>query len=83
MCMGTGNPGRRGRQGTCVEILSTLRRHSANLLPAAKFVSNGFLINQPGQVDLTTASLNLVHLNTRPLPPPAPWISLGLAVGKV
>ena len=57
--MGTGNPGRRGRQGTCVEILSTLRRHSANLLPAAKFVSNGFLINQLGQVDLRLAPQNI------------------------
>lgn len=71
----------RGRARDTVWLLAALP--SANLLPVAKFVSNGFLINQPGQVDLTTASLNLVHLNTRPLPPPAPWISLGLAVREV
>ena len=71
----------RGRARDTVWLLAA--HPSANLLPVAKFVSNGFLINQPGQVDLTTASLNLVHLNTRPLPPPAPWISLGLAVREV
>lgn len=71
----------RGRARDTVWLLAALP--SANLLPVIKFVSNGFLINQPGQVDLTTASLNLVHLNTRPLPPPAPWISLGLAVREV
>ena len=41
---------------------------SANLLPVAKFVSNGFLINQLGQVDL-----RLSPQNTRlpAFPPPA------------
>ncbi len=33
-------------------------RPSANLLPVAKFVRNGFLINQLGQVDLRLAPLD-------------------------
>ena len=42
---------------------------SANQLPVAKFVSNGFLINQLGQVDLRLAPLDTRH----PLPhPPFP-----------
>ncbi|BFK28181.1 hypothetical protein F320042A7_37510 [Blautia producta] len=42
---------------------------SANRLPVAKFVSNGFLINQLGQVDLRLAPQN-TRLPLLPLPFP-------------
>ena len=42
---------------------------SANRLPVAKFVSNGFLINQLGQVDLRLAPQN-TRLPLLPLPCP-------------
>ncbi len=43
---------------------------SANQLPVAKFVSNGFLINQLGQVDLRLAPLDTRHPLPRPPFPP-------------
>lgn len=41
---------------------------SANLLPVAKFVSNGFLINQLGQVDLRLAPQNIRQSVSLPRP---------------
>ena len=45
---------------------------SANLLPAAKFVGNGLLINQLRQVDLRLAPLDTRQPVTLPPAPAAP-----------
>ena len=57
----------RGRARDTVWLLAALP--SANLLPVAKFVSNGFLINQLGQVDLRLAPQNIRQSVS--LPPPS------------
>ena len=56
----------RGRGRDTVWLLAALP--SANLLPVAKFVSNGFLINQLGQVDLRLAPQNTRQSVSLPRP---------------
>ena len=56
----------RGRARDTVWLLAELP--SANLLPVAKFVSNGFLINQLGQVDLRLAPQNIRQSVSLPRP---------------
>ncbi|WP_343084299.1 hypothetical protein, partial [Blautia producta] len=56
-----------GRGGDKVQILFDVPRPSANLLPVAKFVGIGLLINQLGQVDLRAAPLNLRSSEPCPL----------------
>ncbi|QBE96934.1 hypothetical protein PMF13cell1_02481 [Blautia producta] len=58
--------GMRGRARDTVWLLAALP--SANLLPVAKFVSNGFLINQLGQVDLRLAPQNTRQSVSLPRP---------------
>ena len=51
-------------------VSEAFRCQGANLLPFANFVSNGFLINQLGQVDLRRAPLDTRHpLPRLPFPP--------------
>ena len=58
--------GMRGRARDTVWLLAALP--SANLLPVAKFVSNGLLINQLGQVDLRLAPQNTRQSVSLPRP---------------
>ena len=69
-CVGTmADDSRRGGKGGWGSGWLLAPLPSANQLPVAKFVSNGFLINQLGQVDLRLAPLDTRH----PLPhPPFP-----------